>query len=347
MRQETSKKIRIATGKLYAVAQYLKQELETQYGYRGKVVHDATNPNLIHFKIKEGTIAMIRENGILCVFDMPMHLSKTGMPIEFKTIPLEQIKSRKATHCKKCKKWRESINVTRCPCGGYIKPKTRFYIDESQIESWDDEFLEIQFAIADMLETQKIEWTQSRNKAKKYVPTGITPKLAGISSVQNTVSAPRMELLLIPKGEDLREIQVMSVESCSLLWVSAISSTSQGTSKMELLKKYNLEDVDFDEKSSENRKFASETKRFIVESSPETAKVLIDSWNQPVPNTSQRQSKIFKRTVKSLLNRNAGMQQKFIDGKYAKYSKKTYKRKPMFASSLPAPGKNQKVEVTN
>ena len=186
MRKTTSKKIQntgtsvknVQSQKLFLAKNYLEQQLETQ-GYRGHVRYDRTNKALIQYRVQEGTVAILKE-GRLCIFEMPMKKFRGALPLEVQSVDMDSIQTQKATYCKRCHTWRQQADITRCMCGGDLVPRKRFSVDT--VESWDEEFLEIQFARKDIAAAIKTDRILSR-KAKQYHTTGITRKLAGMSSV--------------------------------------------------------------------------------------------------------------------------------------------------------------------
>jgi len=320
--------------KLLLVKNYLEQKLETR-GYRGhvKYVH---SKELVQYKIKEGVIAVMKNN-TLDIFEMPVKKFHGAMPLKFESVDIDSIKTQKATCCKRCHTWKQQANITRCSCGGYLIPRKRFHTES--IESWDESFLEIQFAKADIRAALKTEKILSRRK-KRYTPTGITPKLAGISSVQKTDNTQSEELLLIPSGEQLRVTQAKSVNSCSLIFCSAIAIHGKQTSdaeKLVLLKKYNLNHIEID---SENESFASDVRWLASKQAPQEAQVLVDSWSNP----TRRQSKVCRK---------ANYEKKWDHPEsYSLSEKKDSPRKrdhtrdayvPFFASSIPVPEYQSKV----
>lgn len=181
MRQIQSKKIQNNTNnntqKLLLAKNYLEQELESQ-GYRGHVKYDRTNKALVQFRIKEGTIAVLQD-GKLNVFQIPVKKFTKSLPVEFESVYLDSIKTQKATCCKKCNSWKQPANITRCICGGYLVSRKRFCT--STVESWDAEFLEIEFARKDIRAASKIE--KNKPKRARYIPTGMTHRLAGVSTI--------------------------------------------------------------------------------------------------------------------------------------------------------------------
>jgi hypothetical protein len=186
MRSNTSKKIQNNTQKLLLAKNYLEQELESQ-GYRGHVKYDRTNKSLIQFRVKEGTIAVLKE-GKISIFEIPVKkFRSSAMPLEFQTIDMDSIQIQKATCCKKCHSWKQQADITKCSCGGYLVSRKRFCT--STIESWDAEYLEIEFARKDIREASKIERTKP--KKARYIPTGMTHRLAGVSSVSENAK-PQM-----------------------------------------------------------------------------------------------------------------------------------------------------------
>lgn len=322
--------------KLLLVKNYLEQKLETQ-GYRGHVKYDFSQ-ELIQYRIKEGTIAVM-QNGKLAVFEMPIKKFHGSMPLEFESVDIDSIKTEKATCCKRCHTWRLEANITRCHCGGYLVYRKRFSVQP--VESWDESFLEVQFAKADIRAALKIEKILSQ-RPKRYHTTGITPKLAGISS---TITQPTQskELLLIPSGEHLRVIPTKSVDSCSLVFCSEMSIhgiAATDIEKLELLKKYNLNHTETD--FTHDVSFASDVKAFSTDMAPLISEILVDSWNHPY-----MQSKVYKK-IRSVERKQDNT--KLHTPYNKKYSSKKrdatkYGNVTSFASSLPVPIEHQKVKV--
>ena len=324
MRKTQSKKIQNNTSnnnqKLLLAKNYLEQELETQ-GYRGHIKYDQANKALVQYRTQEGTIAIIKE-GKLHIFEMPIKKFKGALPLGINSVDMDSIQTEKATCCKKCHQWKKTADITRCPCGGYLVPRKRFSVDA--VESWDEEFLEIEFARKDIRAAKRTERILS-NRPKRYVPTGITSKLAGISSTI-AEKTPQIETLLIPKGDEVKTVPVRSVESCSLIFAAAIQSEKQilsGEQRAGILRECSTDD-------SEDRQFSSETKRFLRNQIPEKAKTMMDSWNEPYPfRQSGRNGKTPKRATKSLKAKS--------DRNHAteKAGLKNGKKTQFFASSVP------------
>ena len=296
MRKIQSKKIQstntnVQSQKLLLAKNYLEQQLEIQ-GYDGHVKYDQTNKALVQYRVKEGTVAVLRD-GKLSIFKMPMKKFRGALPVEVQSVDMDSIQTQKATCCKRCHEWKKTANITRCQCGGYLVNRKRFSIDT--VESWDEEFLEIEFAKKDIRAAVKIDRILS-NRPKRYDPTGITPMLAGMSSA-DVINSHSEELLLIPSGDDVKTVIVKPILSCSLIFVAAISNQDNpvtDSEKLEILKEYNLEPVSDDAK---DRQFDSETKAFIHHTTPILSAEMIDSWNH---SASRRQSKVYRRKANSL-----------------------------------------------
>ena len=325
--------------KLLLAKNYLEQKLESQ-GYRGHVRYDQTSKALIQYRVKEGTVAVLKD-GKLCIFEMPMKKFKGAYPLEVQSVDMDSIQTQKATCCKRCHTWRQQADITQCSCGGYLVPRKRFSVDT--VESWDEQFLEIEFAKKDIRAAIRTDRILSRRR-RQYTPTGITANLAGMSSTE-IVDSHQEELLLIPNGDDVKTVKVRPIESCSLIFVAAISREDKpvtDTDKLEILKKYNLEPVNDDAK---DRQFKSEAKQFINHTTPILSKQLMDSWNH---SASRRQSKVYRRKVNSLEKKWDGTELRRLDYKYGHLStKKDRKEKNQhimqsFASSIPIPTANQK-----
>ena len=274
--------------KLLLAKNYLEQKLESQ-GYRGRVKYDSTNKGQVQFQTVQGTIAVLRE-GQLCIFEIPVKKFRGSLPVEFESVKMDSINTEQATCCKKCHIWKKQADISRCVCGGYLVPRKRF--STGTIESWDVEYLEIQFARKDIRNAVKTE-RKMAHKPKQYVSSGITPKIAGKSSVQYS-DVHNTETLLIPVGEDIREVIVRPATSCSMIFACTIKKGKTQISdvqKMALLEKYNINQAD----DTPDRIFASEAKRFIANTAPAISCMLIDSWENP----HQRASKISRRKANS------------------------------------------------
>ena len=231
--------------KLLLAKNYIEQKLETQ-GYRGHVRYDQTNKALIQYRVKEGTVAVLQK-GKLCIFEMPMKKFKGAYPLEVQSVDMDSIQTQKATCCSRCHTWRQQADITRCSCGGYLVPRKRFSVDT--VESWDEQFLEIEFAKKDIRAAIRTDRILSRRR-RQYTPTGITANMAGMSS-REMPESHQEGLLLIPNGDDVKTVKVRPIESCSLIFVAAISRKGKpvtDTDKLEILKKYNLEPVNDDAK---------------------------------------------------------------------------------------------------
>ncbi len=325
--------------KLLLVKNYLEQKLESQ-GYRGHVKYDRTNKALIQFRAKEGVVAVLQD-GKLCLFEIPMKKFKGAYPLEVQPVDMDSIKTEKATCCKRCHSWKQPADITRCVCGGYLVQRKRF--STGIVPSWDEQFLEIEFAKKDIRAAERTDRILS-HRPRRYQSTGITPKLSGISSIQTTGKTHSEELLLIPSGDEVKTVQVRPILSCSLIFVAAISEGDRpltDSDKLEILKKYNREPTD----DAKDRQFNAETKAFIIHTTPVLSAEMIDSWN----HTSKRQSKVYKRKADSLEKKWDGTELRRLDYKYGNLpTKKDHKEKNQhivqsFASSLPVPTASQKI----
>lgn len=284
------KKIQKHTPRLILAKNYIEQELQSQ-GHGGHVRYDCTNKALVQFRIKKGTVAVLKQ-GKLCIFKMPVKKFKGSLPLEIESVEIDSIKTVESTCCKKCNSWKQSAGITRCKCGGYLVSRTRF--TTGTVESWSEEFLEIRFAQKDIANAMRTNRVLSR-RPKKYQYSGITSKLAGMCSIKSDEPTHDSETLLVPKGNDIKEIRVRPVTSCSLIFASTIKEDAKILSdvdKMGLLKKYSTNPTE--ERS--DRVFASEAKRFIIETAPAAAIPLMNSWNNPLSKVS----KVSKRKANSL-----------------------------------------------
>jgi hypothetical protein len=173
MRQNTSKKIQQSA---ILAKNYLEQRLETQ-GNMGRVKYDAQQN--VQFKTEHGYIAVLKGN-TLQMFAKPIKKCSDSLPVDLESVDIGSIKTSAATYCKKCKEWKMQACVTKCTCGGYLVSRKRFSTEK--VKSWDEEFLETQFARKDIANAKRIDRILS-HRPKKYVPTGITYSMAGMSSV--------------------------------------------------------------------------------------------------------------------------------------------------------------------
>ena len=343
--------------KLLLAKNYIEQKLESQ-GYRGHVRYDQTNKALIQYRVKEGTVAVLQK-GKLCIFEMPMKKFKGAYPLEVQSVislantdrtfiefkgayPLEvqsvdmdSIQTQKATCCSRCHTWKQQADITRCSCGGYLVPRKRFSVDT--VESWDETFLYIEAQKKDDALAKKIG--RHYRRRRQYTPTGITANMAGMSS-REMPESHQEELLLIPNGDDVKTVKVRPIESCSLIFVAAISRKDKpvtDTDKLEILKKYNLEPVNDDAK---DRQFKSEAKQFIKHTTPILSAEMMGSWNDSA--TSRRQSKVHGRKARSLVKKyDRPCSQEIIHAKNSG-NKKNSKGEgkdatQFFVSSLPIP----------
>jgi hypothetical protein len=267
---------------------------------------------------------------------MPMKKFKGAYPLEVQLVDIDSIQTIRATCCKKCHTWRQQADITRCSCGGYLVPRKRFSVDT--VESWDEQFLEIEFAKKDIRAAIRTDRILSRRR-RQYTPTGITANMAGMSS-REMPESHQEELLLIPNGDDVKTVKVRPIESCSLIFVAAISRKDKpvtDTDKLEILKKYNLEPVNDDAK---DRQFKSEAKQFIKHTTPILSAEMMGSWNDSA--TSRRQSKVHGRKARSLVKKyDRPCSQEIIHAKNSG-NKKNSKGEgkdatQFFVSSLPIP----------
>ena len=162
----------IKTG-LVAAKNYLEQQLELA-GKKKTILFENHN-SLVFFYDQQRKIVASLQKGMLQVFFKDnSKIEKTQTPQV--AVSLENIQSKRALYCKRCKKWLEHHQgLTHCRCGKYLKTRKRFYIHENQIED-SDELAEIQFARQDIKSAKKIE---SKKRRKEIVLTGITDSVAG------------------------------------------------------------------------------------------------------------------------------------------------------------------------
>ena len=329
--------------KLLLAKNYIEQKLETQ-GYRGHVRYDQTNKALIQYRVKEGTVAVLQK-GKLCIFEMPMKKFKGAYPLEVQSVDMDSIQTQKATCCSRCHTWRQQADITRCSCGGYLVPRKRFSVDT--VESWDVQFLAIEAQKKDDALAKKIgnRWHVSgtdlleRYRQKRARVTENANMAGGVAREMDLYSHQE-ELLLIPNGDDVKTVKVRPIESCSLIFVAAISRKDKpvtDTDKLEILKKYNLEPVNDDAK---DRQFKSEAKQFIKHTTPILSAEMMGSWNDSA--TSRRQSKVHGRKARSLVKKyDRPCSQEIIHAKNSG-NKKNSKGEgkdatQFFVSSLPIP----------
>ncbi len=238
MKRETIQAQKSKTQKSLLVKKYLEQELEAQ-GCGGHVKYDRSNKSLIQFRIKEGTIAVMK-NGKLDIFKMPVKKFHNSMPLEFESVDADSIKTEKATYCKKCKNWKRQANITHCSCGEYLISRERFHT--KPVESWDAEFLETQFAKADIAAAVKTDRVLSR-RVKQYRATGITSKLAGMSSVASE-NKPRIVTRVSESGvmwlESFGESMLAEIANIKKMDGFAVPSNSviQHTIREQLCQKF-------------------------------------------------------------------------------------------------------------
>lgn len=264
---------------------YLEQRLESERGYSGRVIYDRTNKALIQFRVKEGAIAVLQD-GRLDIFEMPVkkYDADASLPLEFDTVNVESIRIEDVTCCKRCHEWKKAAKGIRtCRCGGYLVPRKRFSTQET--ESWDTEFLEVRFAQKDIRNAQRID--RKPRRPGRIATAGITPKIAGMSS-RTAEARPHKEMLLIPKGDEVRGIPVRSVRSCELVFSAKITSQDKQASQMQrsgLIKEI-LDDIKEDASACDER-FASDAAGFIRNTAPEEAEEMMRCWNR-VPMTAAR-----------------------------------------------------------
>ena len=334
-RQNTSKKIQNNNNnnnnnnnKLLLAKNYLEQELACQ-GYGGHVRYDRTTKALIQFRIKEGTVAVLKE-GKIRVFRMPIKRWNGSLPLEFESVDLDSIRTLKATCCKKCRTWKLRADITRCSCGGYLVPRTRFTVDS--VESWDEQFIEVAHAKKDIAATKNMERVLSQRKRPRQCNhIGMTLRMAGLSSALSTAK-PQTELLLIPKGDKLLQIPIRPAEPRSLIFAATITANKRqytDIQKTELLREYVQKET---QAVAKDGVFASQTKQFLCSTAPKEAQSMVESWNG---------MGVYMMTQSHGIPKNAKGDVKARKTESKKANSQKAKHQTFFASSLPVPAKNQ------
>lgn len=157
---------------LIAAKNYLEQQLELA-GQKKTILFE-NHDNLVFFYDQQRKLLASLQKGMLQVFFKDnSKFEKTQTQV---TVSLENIQSKRALYCKRCRKWLEHHQgLTHCRCGKYLKTRKRFYIHKNQIEDSDD-LAEIQFAKQDVKDAKRIE---SKKRRKEIVLTGINNSIAG------------------------------------------------------------------------------------------------------------------------------------------------------------------------
>jgi len=199
MRQILSKKIQIPQNsqKLFVAKCFVEQQLEQiQKNTRISIKGNPDDGSVFFRVVKTKEIAAFAKDGKLYVFAKPLPEFK-GLPLDTTMVPLSNIvKTDGVMKCTKCKSWMKHADITKCPCGGYLQKRKRFHVRGEITESLDAEYLEIQSALKDIKISAKMD---CKPRQKSYVTTGITPSMAGISSVIPDTK-PRMVTCVSEQG---------------------------------------------------------------------------------------------------------------------------------------------------
>lgn len=192
-RNISKEKQHIKTG-LVAAKNYLEQQLELA-GQKKTILFENHN-NLVFFYDQQRKIVASLQKGMFQVFFKDnSKLEKTQTPQV--AVSLENIQTKRALYCKRCKKWLEHHQgLTHCRCGKYLKTRKRFYIHENQIED-SDELAEIQFARQDIKAAKKIE---SKKRRKEIISTGITASIAGKYAIKGCDEPTRQKSYFVEKA---------------------------------------------------------------------------------------------------------------------------------------------------
>ena len=126
----------------YIVCKFIVQRMELEKGHQVILKYkDNTQSNgdiETIFRVKGTTeiIAVIRYD-YLYVMETPMKEFNGLLPEKKEMIRISDIKSVRAYHCKKCKKWQKIIPHRRhCDIGHYLCQRLRF--TNEPIEKWTD-----------------------------------------------------------------------------------------------------------------------------------------------------------------------------------------------------------------
>lgn len=199
MRQILSKKIQIPQNnqKLFVAKCFVEQQLEQiQKNTRISLKGNPDDGSVFFRVVKTKEIAAFAKDGKLYVFAKPLPDFK-GLPLDTTMVPLNNIvKTDGVMRCTKCKSWIKHADVVKCPCGGYLQKRKRLHVRGEITDSLDVQYLEIQSALEDIKVSAKMD---CKPRAKSYTPTGITPSMAGISSVIPETK-PRMVTCVSEQG---------------------------------------------------------------------------------------------------------------------------------------------------
>jgi len=186
MRQIQSKKIQTTTQnshQLFMAKCLVEQKLEQiQRSTKISITRNHDDGSVLFRVVKTKEIAAIVKGSKLYVFAKPLKDFKVGLPLDTEVVSLNDItKTDEVMRCTKCKSWTNDADVAKCPCGGYLQKKKRFHVRGEITESLDAEYIEIQSALKDIKISARMDYYKPRQKP--YIVTGITPSMAGMSSV--------------------------------------------------------------------------------------------------------------------------------------------------------------------
>jgi hypothetical protein len=171
-RNNSKEKQHIKTG-LIAAKNYLEQQLELA-GQKRTILFENHNSLVFFYDQQRNLVASLQKGTLHIFFKDNCKFEK--MQTQQVAVFLENIQSKRALYCKRCRKWLEyHEGLIRCRCGKYLKTRKRFYTHNNQIED-SDELAEIQFAIQDIKDAKRIE---TKKRRKETVLSGITDSIAG------------------------------------------------------------------------------------------------------------------------------------------------------------------------
>ena len=324
--QTNKHKNKIGTQKLEQAMKaktYLEQKLVGQ-GCTEHVKYDASTKSLILFKIKDGVIAVLK-TGRIITFKMPIKKWNGKYPKDSPSVKMSSIKKRRATYCRKCDDWKNIVEgIAYCSCGRNLRTRTRF--TEKPVESWSQQHIEVGLAMRDVESTQSMEYILSKRVTPKvYHNVGMTRIMGGMSSVEPEVK-PYNETLLIPTGDEIKQVTIKHEETLSLMFAAKITVNGKVCDEAEQTKMIRQYIDETESISVENDKvFAAETKQFMHKIAPEEARQMVNSWNREVVVKS--------RNKVSNPNRRDAKAYKTMSGR--KYSRKATNKQTFFASSMP------------
>lgn len=264
MRQIQSKKIQIPQNsqQLFLAKCFIEQRIGNLVVIRGNPSDGSSV-----FKIKHTQeIAAVTKNNNLYVFSKPLKDFK-GLPLDTKVVSLSKlVKTDGVMRCTKCKSWVKHADVTRCPCGGHFRKKKRFHVLGETTESIDAEYLEIQSALKDIKISAKMN---CKPRQKTYVPTGITPPIAGMSSIE-TNTTPYVGFL------------------------TTVAVKSNGKLLEEDEKYSFFKAIGVDVESIQD----DETKEYGILDTQRRAKIAVDSWNSIPKDTEEMHIQRRKQSIR-------------------------------------------------